>query len=102
MLTLDPHPLLDLRAFTATLPRPPGELPTSPAVLALLNATAPAPLRADDQLREAVRTTLRHGGFRPAGRSKPASEYLLKAAADGRLEPINAAVDVCNAVSLHS
>jgi DNA/RNA-binding domain of Phe-tRNA-synthetase-like protein len=102
MLTLDPHPLLDLHAFAATFPRPLGELPTPPAVLALLNATAPAPLQADDQLREAVRALLRHGGFRPAGRSKPASEYLLKAAADGRLEPINAAVDVCNAVSLHS
>src|SRR5205807_7399930 len=35
-------------------------------------------------------------------RSKPASEYLLKAVGDGRLTSINVAVDVCNIVSLHS
>jgi DNA/RNA-binding domain of Phe-tRNA-synthetase-like protein len=102
MLTVEPHPLLDLRAFTTTFPRPLGELSTPPEVFAFLNADAPAPIRSDDELREAVRALLRHGGFRPAGRSKPASEYLIKAAADGRLESINLAVDVCNAVSLHS
>src|SRR5436305_3179841 len=87
MLTVEPHPLLDLRAFTTTFPRPLGEFATPPAVLALLDAAAPAPVRADDAMREAVRALLRHGGFRPAGRSKPASEYLTKAAADGRLGP---------------
>ncbi len=103
MLTVDPHPLLDLRAFTTTFPRPLGEMKTPPAaVIALFDANPPVPLAADDALREAVRAMLRHGGFRPAGRSKPASEYLLKAAADGQLQSINPAVDVCNAVSLHS
>src|SRR5262249_24971997 len=48
------------------------------------------------------RALLRHGGFKPTGRSKPASEYLLKAVREGLLSPINGAVDVCNAVSLHS
>jgi DNA/RNA-binding domain of Phe-tRNA-synthetase-like protein len=49
-----------------------------------------------------VRALLRHGGFKPAGRSKPASEYLQQAAQTGALQPINPAVDICNAVSLHS
>jgi DNA/RNA-binding domain of Phe-tRNA-synthetase-like protein len=103
MLTVDPHPLLDLQAFTTTFPRPLGELKTPPeAVQALFDSTPTVPITADDGLREAVRAMLRHGGFRPAGRSKPASEYLLKAAADGQLQAINAAVDICNAVSLHS
>ncbi|HEX4588290.1 MAG TPA: hypothetical protein VH120_00050 [Gemmataceae bacterium] len=102
MLTVEPHPLLDLRAFTTTFPRPLGELATPPEVLSFLDPAAAAPVRADDPFREAVRALLRHGGFRPAGRGKPASEYLLKAAADRRLESINLAVDVCNAVSLHS
>jgi DNA/RNA-binding domain of Phe-tRNA-synthetase-like protein len=102
MLTVDPHPLLDLRAFVATFPRPLGELPTPPEVLALFGPDAPAPLRSDDAVREAVRALLRHGGFKPAGRSKPSPEYLLAAARDGRLTPINFAVDVGNAVSLHS
>src|SRR5438094_2841596 len=102
MLTVDPHPLLDLHAFVTTFPRPLGELASPPDVLALFGADAPAPLHSDDTVREAVRALLRHGGFKPTGRSKPASEYLLAAARDGRLAPINPAVDVCNAVSLHS
>jgi DNA/RNA-binding domain of Phe-tRNA-synthetase-like protein len=53
-------------------------------------------------VRESVRHLLRHGGFKPTGRSKPASEYLLKAAAEGRLASINVAVDACNSASLHS
>src|SRR5262249_36764943 len=59
-------------------------------------------LHSDDAIREVVRGLLRHGGFKPTGRSKPASEYLLKAVREGLLSPINAAVDVCNVVSLHS
>src|SRR5262245_33410691 len=102
MLTLDPHPLLDLRAFVTHFPRPLDEMPSPPELLALLALDAPAPLRGDDAVREAGRRLLRHGGFRPTGRSKPASEYLLKAVGEGRLASINLAVDACNIVSLHS
>jgi DNA/RNA-binding domain of Phe-tRNA-synthetase-like protein len=94
--------LLDLRAFVAEFPRPLGELPSPPELVALLKYDAAAPLQTDDTAREVVRKLLRHGGFKPAGRSKPASEYLFHAAREGRLTPINFAVDVCNAVSLHS
>jgi DNA/RNA-binding domain of Phe-tRNA-synthetase-like protein len=45
---------------------------------------------------------LRHGGYKPTGRGKPASEYLLGASSETPLASINAAVDACNAVSLHS
>jgi DNA/RNA-binding domain of Phe-tRNA-synthetase-like protein len=102
MLTVDPHPLLDLRAFATTFPRPLSELTTPPDVLALFGSAAAAPLASDDAVRDAVRALLRYGGFKPTGRSKPAAEYLLRAAGDGSLGPINLAVDVCNAVSLHS
>jgi DNA/RNA-binding domain of Phe-tRNA-synthetase-like protein len=102
MLTLEPHPLLDLRAFVTAFPRPLGEMPSSPELLALLAPEAAAPLHSDDAVRDAVRALLRHGGFKPTGRSKPASEYLIKAVRDGLLSPINVAVDVCNVVSLHS
>src|SRR6516165_7184878 len=101
-MVIDPHPLLDLRAFTTTFPRPLGETPTPPDILALLSSQAEAPLQRNESVREAVRALLRHGGFKPAGRSKPASEYLLRAVEDGALTSINAAVDVCNIVSLHS
>lgn len=103
MLTIDPHPLLDLGAFTATWPAPLGELPAAPAIAALLRADAAAPLpRPDDAVRAAVRNLLRAGGFKPTGRSKPSSEYLLAAAAGDGLRSINPAVDCGNAVSLHS
>jgi DNA/RNA-binding domain of Phe-tRNA-synthetase-like protein len=102
MLTVESHPLLDLRAFVTRFPRPLGQMPSPPELLAWLSPDAAAPLRSDETVREAVRQLLRHGGFRPAGRSKPASEYVLKAAAEGRLSSINLAVDVCNGVSLHS
>jgi DNA/RNA-binding domain of Phe-tRNA-synthetase-like protein len=101
-MIVEPHPLLDLRAFTATFPRPLGETPTPPAILALLSLQAEAPFQSDDTVREAVRVLLRHGGFKPSGRSKPASEYLLRAVGAGTLSSINACVDVCNIVSLHS
>lgn len=101
MLKIDPHLLLDLRAFVTHWPRSLGEMPSG-QWQTLLAFEAPAPLHSDDTVREAVRQLLRHGGFKPTGRSKPASEYLLKAAGEGRLDSINSAVDACNAVSLHS
>jgi DNA/RNA-binding domain of Phe-tRNA-synthetase-like protein len=103
MLTLDPHPLLDAVAFVTAFPARLAEVPTTATVRALLaSLEAPAPLRSDDALRGHVRDLLRHGGYKPTGRGKPSSEYLLRAVGEGALGAINAAVDVCNAVSLHS
>lgn len=102
MLQMAPHPLLDLHAFLTDFPRALGEMPSSPELQALLSLEAPAPLHTDETVKDAVRKLLRSGGFRPTGRSKPASEYLLKAVREGGLGSINLAVDACNAVSLHS
>ena len=108
MLTLEPHPLLDVAAFVTTFPASLGAVAASDAVRALLT-TPPeagaghgAPLRTDEGVRSAVRDLLRHGGYKPTGRGKPSSEYLLRAVSEGALGAINAAVDTCNAVSLHS
>ncbi|MFH2009184.1 MAG: phenylalanine--tRNA ligase beta subunit-related protein [bacterium] len=49
-----------------------------------------------------VRQMLRHGKYKPSGRAKPASEFLLKAAMDGRFPAIHPPVNVNNAVSLES
>ena len=102
MLTIDPHPLLDVRAFVTEFPRPLGEISSPTELCGLLTPSAAAPLHSDDAVREAVRALLRNGGFKPTGRSKPASEYLLRAVAENKLGSINPAVDVCNVVSLHS
>jgi DNA/RNA-binding domain of Phe-tRNA-synthetase-like protein len=102
MLTIDPHPLLDLRAFTTIFPRQLGEMPSPTEMTALLALDAAVPLHSDDKVRDAIRVLLRHAGFKPTGRSKPASEYLIKAVNEKMLSSINLAVDACNVVSLHS
>jgi len=102
LLDVEPHPLLDLRTFVTEFSRPLGQIAVGPELLALLRAEADAPLASNERLRCAVRDLLRHGGFKPTGRSKPSAEYLLRAAGEGTLTSINVAVDACNAVSLHS
>jgi DNA/RNA-binding domain of Phe-tRNA-synthetase-like protein len=101
-IAVDAHPLMDLHAFVTEFPSKLGQTPTPPEFLTLLTLEAAAPIRSDDSVREAVRRLLRHGGFKPSGRSKPASEYLIRAVGEGAIGSINAAVDVCNIVSLHS
>jgi DNA/RNA-binding domain of Phe-tRNA-synthetase-like protein len=95
------HPLLDVRVFRARFPSALADLP--PASFAdQLRLDTPAPFSPDASVKEAVRALLRAGGFKPSGRSKPASEYLIGAAEKGALSPINPAVDACNVASLHS
>jgi DNA/RNA-binding domain of Phe-tRNA-synthetase-like protein len=53
-------------------------------------------------VRAAIRDLLRFGGYKPAGRGKPASEYLAQAAARGEFPRISHIVDALNLVSLES
>ena len=102
-IAVDEHPLLDAGWFAATFPKPLSESPSPDWLRALLSLDADSPLSAvGDDERTAVRKLLRHGGYKPSGRGKPASEFLLRAAGEGSLGSINVAVDLCNAVSLHS
>lgn len=101
-LSVDEHPLLDLGALITTFPQPLGERPSSAELLARLSLEAEAPLERSEEVRAQVRDLFRHGGYKPTGRGKPASEYLVKAVGAGKLGPINLAVDACNVVSLHS
>jgi hypothetical protein len=96
LLTVEPHPLLELAAFVTTFPRPLGELA---GVLALPDLIEAGSTLGPVETALAVRDLLRHGGFKPAGRSKPASEYVARAVPEGRLGAINPAVDACNAAS---
>ena len=101
-LSVDEHPLLDLGALITTFPAPLGERPSSAELLARLSLEVEAPLARSEEVRAQVRDLFRHGGYKPTGRGKPASEYLVKAVGAGKLGPINLAVDACNVVSLHS
>ena len=102
MLKVDDHPLLEARAFVATFPKPLGELDSPAWLTAFLRDESGAPFEREEEIRTATRKLLRQAGYRPTGRGKPASEYLVRAAGEGVLSSINAAVDACNAVSLAS
>jgi DNA/RNA-binding domain of Phe-tRNA-synthetase-like protein len=54
------------------------------------------------EVRKRVRQMLRFGKYKPSGRSKPASEFLFRAALERSFPLINEPVDVNNAVSLES
>ena len=101
-IAVEPHPLLRAGAFVTEFPAPLSESPSPDWLVALLKPDAEVPFHSDDALRAAVRDLLRHGGYKPTGRGKPASEYLIRAATDGSLGSINLAVDACNVTSLHS
>ncbi len=101
-ILVEPHPLLDLGVFVARFVQPLVGTPTPSAIAALVEPGARAPVSSSETIKNAARDLLRHGGFKPSGRSKPASEYLVGAAAEGRFPRINAGVDACNVASLHS
>lgn len=93
-LEVAPHPLLEVGAFVTRFVQTLAQLPPFSAQI------SPPPAISDSE-RTAVRALLRHGGFKPSGRSKPASEYLQAAHAESRFPAINAPVDACNVASLH-
>ena len=101
-LAVAPHPLLELGAFVVTTEQPCSELATPPAIAALAEPDAAAPFSPSEAIKAAVRDLLRHGGYKPSGRSKPASEYLTAALARREFPRINALVDACNVVSVHA
>lgn len=87
--------------------------------LALVEGVEPGPARPDlaesialvsarraeghvppDELRTGIRDLLRRGGYKPTGRGKPASEYLVRAAQEGRFPSVNNLVDAANRYSL--
>ncbi|MBL8911662.1 MAG: hypothetical protein JNM17_13305 [Archangium sp.] len=101
-VTAEAHPLLDASWFTAEFAQPMKSHGRVDAVMNLLKLDAPAPLSSSEEVRTAVRDLLRHGGYKPTGRGKPASEYLVRAVGEGALGSINLVVDACNVASLHS
>jgi DNA/RNA-binding domain of Phe-tRNA-synthetase-like protein len=102
VLGVEQHPTLRTAALVTAFPHTLGEMQSPEWLTALLSRDLPAPVQRTEPLRAAIRDMLRLGGYKPTGRGKPASEYLVRAANEGALRSINLAVDACNAVSLHS
>ncbi|MHC4376714.1 MAG: phenylalanine--tRNA ligase beta subunit-related protein [Planctomycetota bacterium] len=106
------HPLLELAWLEIDLDRPVEQLtggdsarwltPENAAEGAQGPVVEGEPLARSEEVRQAVRKLLRHGGYRPTGRGKPASEYLVRAVGEAKLGAINPLVDALNATSLHA
>jgi len=101
-ISINEHPLLDAVLLHTVWPQPLGEMETLADLDDWFSVDAASPIEPIESLKTTVRDLLRHGGFKPSGRSKPASEYLLGAVAKGVMSSINPAVDCCNVASLHS
>jgi len=101
-LSVDLHPLLDVVLLHTVWPRPLEDIQSLDNLDVWFSDSAETPLAPIDDLKTIVRDLLRHGGFKPSGRSKPASEYLIAAVNKGVMSSINPAVDCCNVASLHS
>lgn len=81
-----------------------GVAPSPPALLDELSQIESAlradPARFSETTRTAIRDVLRRGGYKPTGRGKPASEFLLGQALGEGVARINGLVDLNNLVSL--
>lgn len=96
--------LLPTGRFGVVVARGCAVAPSSGALeAALVEATEAEKTREDRQeLTRTVRDLFRHGKYKPTGRGKPASEYLVKAACEDRFPRINNLVDINNLISLES
>ena len=112
MIEYTDHPLLWPASFVARFEAPLRDISTPAKVrAALINGAGgqdlelgfgPVPPVLREAIKKDTRALLRHGGYKPSGRGKPSSEYLARAISEGDLPEINAAVDSCNALSVHS
>ena len=66
-------PSLRCGSFLTIFARPLEGIPTTGWLAALLHGDAEAPLHRSEEVRQAVRDVLRHGGYKPTGRGKPSS-----------------------------
>jgi DNA/RNA-binding domain of Phe-tRNA-synthetase-like protein len=78
--------------------------PAEPALVSEIDAALAKRAMAppSETVKIAVRDLLRAGGYKPAGRGKPASEYLAQAAERGEFPRISHIVDALNLVSFES
>jgi DNA/RNA-binding domain of Phe-tRNA-synthetase-like protein len=83
-----------------SLPKGPADAALDAEILATMASRTAG--TQTDPVKSAVRDLLRVGGYKPAGRGKPASEYLAQSAERGEFPRISHIVDALNLVSLES
>ena len=83
-----------------SVPKGPADAALDAEIAATMASRTPG--TETDPVKTAVRDLLRVGGYKPAGRGKPASEYLAQSAERGEFPRISHIVDALNLVSLES
>jgi DNA/RNA-binding domain of Phe-tRNA-synthetase-like protein len=73
---------------------------TSEVTEAVASFLARGPEAISPARKAAVRDMLRYASYKPAGRAKPSSEYLLQSAQEASFPSVNFPVDAVNLVSL--
>ncbi len=100
---LSPSPTLPALVWAEDIAPP---VPSAPLPTGLQEALAEVRQAGEEfipqELRSRVRGMLRFGRYKPTGRGRPASEYLLRAALAASFPVVNAPVDVNNWISLES
>ena len=100
---LAPSPVLPALIWAEGIDPPRPTLETPPVLADLLDRVkAAGELFVPPEVRQRVRAMLRYGKYKPSGRSKPASEFLLRAALGDSFPLVSGPVDANNAVSLES
>jgi hypothetical protein len=101
--TLSPSPVFPALIWAEGI-APPRATKAAPSFLTelLSQAKAAGGSFVPVDVRQRIRQMLRFGDYRPSGRGKPASEYLLQAALRDAFPLVNEPVDVNNAISLGS
>lgn len=101
-LTIEAHSLLNVYMFKTVFSKNTALNEYPEWLNNLFFHKSPAPVIANEVIRKSIRDLLRYGGYKPAGRAKPASEYLQKTVQEQGFPKINPIVDIGNIVSFHS
>jgi len=102
MIKIHSHPNLLACVFVSEFPNAISKMEIPDSFSESLEKSFDAPIIRREDIRQDVRNLIRHNGYKPTGRGKPASEYLIKMGTEKGLRSINLPVDACNAVSFHS
>ncbi len=100
-ITVEKNPFLEAIAFECIHSKI-SQLVYTDWLLDLISLKAAAPVQYTDEIQKSIRDLLRFGGYKPAGRGKPSSEYLQKTVESSNLPRINPVIDIGNLVSYHS
>jgi len=101
--SLDPTPVLPALIWAEGIEAPATTAASSEPLNELLDRVrATGETFVPEEMRRRVRGMLRFGTYKPSGRSKPASEFLLRAALADAFPLVNGPVDANNLVSLES